>query len=158
MLKLTVLEFIFRGIPESFLIILAGYIINYRKINLEQYCAASIIYALAAYLIRMLPIAYGVHTILDIIVIILLLVKINKISVLRAISCSLIFMIILSICEWINVFILENLIKLNIEEVFKSRIDKILYSIPSMILFGLIILLFYIFIYRNKRGIENVSN
>lgn len=158
MLRITFLEFVFRSIPESFLFLLATYILCYKRINLQKYLISSIFVALTTYLIRMLPVVFGVHTIISTVLIILILVNICKIPVLKAIPCCLILTTILSICEFINIFVLENLFKLDIKVLFNDQIRKILYSSPSIILFAFFIFIFYISIYKNKRSIENVSN
>ena len=44
MLKLTLLEFFLRGLPEGFLIIFAVYVFSKTVINIKRYIVSSIIY------------------------------------------------------------------------------------------------------------------
>lgn len=146
MLKLSLLEFFLRLIPESFILILSGYAFSCKTINKISFCISGILLGIATYLIRMLPIHFGVHTIILLIIYALLTVFLNKIDIIKAISAGLISATILFICEWINVFVLTNLFKINIDIMFKNAFIKIVYGIPSLLLFGLII--FFIW-YKN---------
>ena len=111
MLKLTLLEFFLRGLPEGFLIIFAVYAFSKTVINIKRYIVSSIIFVIAVYLIRLLPIQYGVHTILNIIVIIVLAVNINKIGIIKSIQASIMTIILEFICEGINIFIIKYIFK-----------------------------------------------
>lgn len=59
------------GIPQSMLTVLAVHIFTKTKIHLKKYLLLSFICAIAAYLIRFLPIAIGVNTVLVLFVIII---------------------------------------------------------------------------------------
>lgn len=144
MLKLLPIEFFLRLIPESFILILAGYAFTGKKIEKKVFCISSILLAVATYLIRMLPIHFGVHTIILIMIYVLITVYINKIDVMESISAILISSIILFMCEWINVYVLTYLFNLSSENIFRNTVTKVLYGTPSLIVFSSIIgLIFY---------------
>ncbi|MTK12269.1 MAG: hypothetical protein F8N39_09310 [Clostridiaceae bacterium] len=116
------------------------------------------LFAISTYLVRMLPIQFGVHTIIIIMIFILINTSLNKIPIRKAISSSLISIITLSICESINLFVL-NYIKVDMEVIITKPLLKTLYFMPSLGLFALIILILYMVIRRNKkRGLKNVLN
>ncbi|MBU3109557.1 hypothetical protein [Clostridium gasigenes] len=144
MLKLEPIEFLFRALPESFLFILAIYSFSKTKINKNRYITSSIICGLAAFLIRMLPISYGVHTILDMGVAMLLGVIIDKVDVEKAIKSMLIVVIIEFIFEGVNILIIQNIFKADTNEVFSNPVLKTLYGIPSLIMLGIVIGGYYI--------------
>ncbi|MCY6370271.1 hypothetical protein [Clostridium ganghwense] len=158
MLKLSLLEFLLRTLSESFLFIFAAHVFSKNKITKKTFFVSSIILALLTYLIRLLPIHFGVHTILFLVVYILICALINKIEPIKAISSGLISIIILYICEWINLFILENLLNTRLEIVLKSTLPKILYGSPSLLLFGLILSTFYIILSKKRKVLKHVSN
>jgi hypothetical protein len=143
MLKLPLLEFFFRGIPEESLLIFAVYAFSKTIVDVKKYVMSSILLIAIVYLIRFLPIQFGVHTILNLIVMILLTVNINKIEIIKAIKASIIAIILESICEGINIFIIQYIFKLDINSVFKDPILKILYGIPSLLIFACAIGLYY---------------
>lgn len=158
MLRLTPIEFFLIVIPESFILVLAGYAFSSKKIEKKVFCISSILLAVATYLIRMLPIHFGVHTIILIMIYVLVTVYINKLDVIKSISAVLISSIILFICEWINVYVLTYLFKLSGEIMFRNTATKVLYGIPSLILFSFIIgLIFYKNLHLRKVS-KNVFN
>ncbi|WPC40857.1 hypothetical protein [Clostridium sp. JS66] len=159
MLQLAPLEFFLRSIPESILLIFVSYLFAGKKINKKYYFISTIIFAVIAYLVRKLPINFGVHTIISILMYIIVNVSINKIPIDKAISSVLSGIILLSICEWINLFILNDYLKVNIQVMMNHPMMKILYMMPSLILFMCFIWLLYIFAYKNKKeDSKNVFN
>lgn len=144
LLKLTLIEFILRILPESFLLLLGNYLFCNKRINTKIYMESSIFLAITSYFIRLLPIDYGVHSIINIIMIICTLVKFNKFPIMKSISSTFIFIILLSFCELINIFVIEKILKLNIKLLFNSTFNRIVYMSPSLFLFAFIIFLFYI--------------
>lgn len=151
MLKLSALEFFLRAIPESFLIIFAVYAFSKTAIEVKRYSLSSIIFSIMIYIIRLLPIHYGVHTILGIILIIILTVNINKIDIIKSIQAVILTVILQFICEGINIFIIQNIFKMDINYVFNKPVLKILYGIPSLIIFGCIIIMYYTKVLKRKR-------
>ena len=65
MLRITLFEFVFRGIPELVLFILAAYIFSRTKIQKKDFIIAILVSNVGVFLIRNLPIGYGVHTIVS---------------------------------------------------------------------------------------------
>lgn len=159
MLQVSLMEIFLRGIPESVLYIFVSYLFAKKKINKKSYFVSSILFAIAAYLVRKLPIHFGVHTIVIMMIYIIINILINKIPIDKAISSILSGMILLLICEWINLFILNDYLKVNIQVMMNHPLMKTLYMMPSLILFICFIYLFYIFVYKNKKeDSKNVFN
>ncbi len=143
MLKISILEFILRTLPESCILILAGYVFSKRKIHKKNFCLSSMVLATVTYLVRILPIHFGVHTIILIMAYILVCVWINNIDTIKAISAVLVSASMLFVFEGINFYLLVNLFKIKTEIAFNKPILKILYLYPSLILFGIVIFLAY---------------
>ncbi|EPS52298.1 hypothetical protein CFSAN002368_09365 [Clostridium botulinum A1 str. CFSAN002368] len=93
MLKIGVIELLMRLTPESFLLIFIVQAFSNSKISKNKYILSSILLATTIYSIRLLPIHYGVHTILNIIAIVLICIFINEVTPIKAISYSLILSI-----------------------------------------------------------------
>lgn len=157
MLKLTLLEVFLRALPEGFLLIFAVYAFSKTVISVKKYIISSIIYVIAIYLIRLLPIQYGVHTILNIIVIIVLAVNINKIVIIKSIKASIMAMILEFICEGINVFIIQHIFKRDIVYVLGIPLLKIIYGIPSLVIFATTVFTYYFYLSRRKK-LSEVTN
>lgn len=155
MLKVTILEFFLRFIPESFLFITAGYVFANKKIKKNPLIISGIILSISIYLIRMLPIQFGVHTVLGAAVAALLIIVINKIPVTRAISSIFAIVIIEGICEIANLVFIEEVLKLDIQKILANPVEKVLYFGPSILFVGFIIYLVNIIV--NKKMAKKIN-
>lgn len=144
MLNLQPIEFFLRGLPEGFIFIFAIYAFSKKKIDSKRYITTSIISAIVIFLVRMLPINYGVHTILAMGIVICLSVLINKIDTIKCIKSVLIYTILQFLSEGINIFIIENLCKVDMNEVFTNVVLKSIYGLPSLAILGSTIAIYYI--------------
>lgn len=156
MLKLTALEFFLRTIPESFLCVLISYLFANRNIQKKPYVISSLLFAVATYLVRLLPIDFGIHSLIAFALYILICVFINKIPVNKAISSILFIGIFLTFCEWVNVIILVDILKVDIQVVFINPALKTLCLMPSLILFALFVLLLHRYTKFKREGSKNV--
>lgn len=157
MLRITLIEFFFRGLPEGFLFMFAVYAFSKTPINIKRYIISSVFFVPTVYLIRLLPIQYGVHTILSIMVINVLAVNTNKISIIKSIQTSLMAVILQYICEGINVFIIQYIFKADIMYLLSDPSLKILYGIPSLLIFAVIVFTYYFYSTRRKKLKEVVN-
>lgn len=155
MLKLEPIEFLLRTIPEGFLYLLGVYVFSKIRINKSNYITASLITAVALYFIRLLPIDYGVHTILIILFIIFLSMFYNKVDSIQAVKSTIITFIIQFLSEGINMVILNVIPNLNLNKLFNNPITKNLLGIPSLIITLIILILVYN-IYKKKDEIKDV--
>ncbi|HIG0361730.1 hypothetical protein FDB88_08350 [Clostridium sporogenes] len=144
MLKLSVVEFVARAIPEAFLLIFAVYTFSNTRMNKKNYLLSSFLMIIMIFIIRSLPISYGIHTILSIMVIILLSYIINGIDVMKAVKSTIITIIFQLICEGTNIFIIQYILKEDMNHIFKNPNLKTIYGIPSLIIFACVIALRYI--------------
>jgi hypothetical protein len=147
MLKLSALEFFFRTIPESFLIVVIAYLFANKKICKIRFIIASLILAFITYGVRLLPISFGVNTIINMIIFIVIGVYILKMSINISIISIFVSVITISFCEWINVSIIDNMFNIN---QFNNSYLRFIYNLPSLIMFAMIV--FIIYIIRNRIG------
>lgn len=157
MLKLHWIELFLRSIPEMFLVILGITTIAKKSFSIKKYIFLSIIMGIIAFLIRNLPIYFGVHTIIILIFTIIIMV-ISGIPIIISVYSTLIISLMLSLSEFISIFILNFFnINTNINIINVNSIKKCILGIPSLvILFLIIITLNYITTRREKS--KNVSN
>lgn len=150
MLRISWFEFIVRGIPEEFLFVLAVYTFSKTGINLKKYLLSGTIFWILASSIRLLPIQYGINTILSLIALIILVSYINKIDVVKAIRAGLITLIMEFVFEGINLLIIQFILKVDLNVMMNNPILKTLYGLPSIILFGIFVITYYIRLSRRK--------
>lgn len=151
MLKLPVIEIFLRLIPEAFLLVFAAHVIAKSSIVKKRYVLSSILFGTTNYFIRLLPIDYGIHSVLGIIIFVVLITNINKINVIRAIQAVLINTLIMFFCEGINVAIIQFVLKKDINKIFANPVMKAIYGVPSLLAFAGVIVTYYIITNRRKK-------
>lgn len=150
MLKVTLLEFFVRGIPEAFLFILAAHAFSKSKIHKNRYILSSLLYNCIVYTIRLLPIQYGIHSVLNVFVLIVLNVNLNKINLIKTIQASIITILLQFMCEGINVLIIQHVFKADMNYIFNEPVLKTLYGLPAVVIFACIVILYYIRLKKRK--------
>lgn len=143
MLRLHPIEFFLRAIPEGFLFIFAIYVFSKQKIDKKKYVISSLICSITIFSVRMLPINYGVHTILALLFVLFLTITYSKIDVINAIRSTIIIYLIQFLAEGINMLIIQLIPNLDINNLFKDPIIKTILGLPSLIIVALLIFIFY---------------
>lgn len=155
MLRLTWIEFFLRSIPETFILIWGIHVLSKKSINMRKYIISSIILSIAVFFVRWLPIYFGVHMIINIILIISIMVVIG-IDIMKSIYSTLLMFFILSLGEFLNMALL-NLLNINTSIEFLNPYKKCMYWSPSLI-FLLLFIIITNYLLKMKEGIKNVSN
>lgn len=150
MLKLSLFEFIIRGIPEQFLFVLAIHAFSKTGINLKKYLISGVLACIMIYIIRVLPIQYGVHSLLGLIMLIVTVSFVNKIDVIKSIRGGIISFIICFIFEGINISFIQFVLKKDLNSMISNPITKTLIGLPSLIIFGIIVILYYYRMLKRK--------
>lgn len=150
MLKLSWFEFLVRGIPEEFLFVLAIHAFSKTGINLKKYLLSGVLACIMIYLIRLLPIQYGVHSLLGLIMLIIIVSSINKIDIIKSIRAGVITFIICFIFEGINVSFIQFVLKKDLNSMISNPVTKTLIGLPSLMIFGIVIILYYYRISKRK--------
>lgn len=150
MLRLTWFEFFVRAIPEQFLFIIAIHAFSKTGIDFKKYLLSGILASILAYLIRLLPIQYGVHSLLGLIMLIITVSFINKIDIIKSIRGGIITFIICFILEGINLSFIQFVLKKDLNIMLNDPISKTITGLPSLIVFGIIVVLYYYRLYKRK--------
>lgn len=155
MLKLTWIEFFLRSIPEGFIMMWGIYIISKKSINILKFILSCMLTSIVIFFVRWLPIEFGVHMLINIVLTISIAISIG-ISLVKSIYSTLLVYFIFSLSEFLNIVILDLLnIDTNIE--FSNPLIKCLSGTPSLI----IVLLFIIiinYLLKTNEGRKDVSN
>ncbi|AJD32329.1 hypothetical protein AAGC94_08895 [Clostridium sporogenes] len=149
MLKIGITELFVRTLPESFLVIFVIQAFSNSKMNKSKYVLSSTLLSIVIYSIRLLPIHYGVHTILNLIAIIVICTFINEVTPIKSITYSLILMSLLALSEALNLYFIYKIFGENIVNTLKDPLKKCIYLMPSIIIL-LIIVLFTLKV-KNRR-------
>jgi|GEM_PF-329286 hypothetical protein len=162
-LSISFFDLLVKGIPESFLFVLAVYIFTRIKIEIKKYLILSFLITIITFLIRLLPITLGVHTILSLLSLIILFIifyKVNLQILIKTIISVIVIAIIVIISEELNlVFLLSIYGSKKTEQLLNSPTTVSIYSIPSTIFFAVIVLIAFLvlsLIDRRKKGKNGV--
>lgn len=151
MLGISWFEFIVRGFAEEFLFVLAIHAFTNTGINLKRYLLSGTIFWISVSAVRTLPINYGVHTILDLIILTVLARYINKINTIKAMRAGFLIVITELVFEGINMFILQFILKIDLDVIMNDPILKTFYGLPSIILLGIFVISYYIWLAKRNK-------
>ncbi|KAA8663473.1 hypothetical protein F3O63_18325 [Clostridium sp. HV4-5-A1G] len=149
MLKLQWIEIFLRCIPEMLLMIWGIYVLARKSFNVRNYIILSCILGLYSFLVRELPIYFGVHTMIITISVISIMI-IQGIPLVTSIYSTLIMLFILIIAETLNKFILSLF---NISFVFTNMnpVKKSILTLPSLIILFLSIIIIQNIVKKNLK-------
>lgn len=151
MLQVTLIEFILRGIPEAFIHLFAMYTFTGVKLDKHLYIKTGIILSIIMLFIRCLPISYGIHTILIIMAMITLSITLNKLGIIETIRAAIINVIVQFLAEGINMMLIQGVFGKSVQEISSKPIVKVLYGIPSLVIWMTAIFTYYKWIGRKKK-------
>ncbi len=143
-MKLTVFEFLLRLIPEAFVLMFALFMLCNIEVVMNRYIVSSILLGIFEYIIRFLPINYGVNTIIGIFIMIIIMYRINNSDMIASVKASLIVTIILFICEWVNVLLLNIVLGDKLEIIMNNFVLKTIAGIPSLICLAIITWIYHL--------------
>lgn len=154
MLRLTWTELFLRSIPEMFILIWGVHVLSRKHLNIGNYIFSSLILGILTFFVRWLPIYFGVHMIINIILMVSIMIIIG-IPTIKAVCSTLIMFFILSLSEFINLLIL-NLLKIDISFKFLNPVMKCILCSPSLIgTLAFIIIVYYLY---NKEYSKRCNN
>ncbi len=151
-MKIPLLALIFQGIPEVIAIITLAYVIANVPLVWKKIIPAGILLAFVSYGVRLLPITFGVHTIILIGLTFFILMFLGKSSVNPALIASIISMLAITVAEAVCLSLLMPLFGVTSEILFTNTIIRILISWPQVLV--MLILAFVTYKFKTQREIK----
>lgn len=142
MLQSSLSYIIVRSFPECILLILASYMLLNIEFKLDEIIKKSIFFVAIVLCIRLLPISFGIHTIMIMFILGIILYKFKNQNIISTILTIAKIFICLAISEAIyvalatSVFNIPDNILMN-----NTSIESALLSLPSLLLFIVLILI-----------------
>ena len=136
-MKLILVPLIAKNIPEAFFLVLAVAAFCKVRLSVKKYLLISLGVLVSTYVIRMLPIHFGVHTLLNILVLIFLMVWLCPLPIYDAIKASLLVPIILFVLEGVNILGLKFFFAGRFLAIMDDPILKVVAGLPTTVAFGL---------------------
>lgn len=135
MLSLSFLEIVCRALPESLIILFGMYTFSRTEFNMKNYVNSSIVLVICIYIIRKLPINFGVHTILNILILVVISHILNNIDVISSVKIAIKLSILQFFSEGLNILFIKNILNKNIVYIFNNSYMKVMYGLPSLVIF-----------------------
>lgn len=152
MLESSIPYIMIRTFPESIVLILSGVILLGISINVKKIFKQSMILGFIVVSIRILPINFGVHTLLSMIGLGLILFRLSSNNILNSIVSTCMIFISLVLSEGIYVFIATDILKIPIETLMNNQsFIGALITLPSLIITFIIVMLFSLVIKKIKK-------
>ncbi|MGL6105236.1 hypothetical protein [Romboutsia sp.] len=154
MLESSAAYVLVRTIPESIVLILAGMILSSKKINKKEIIIKGILFGVIVTFIRILPITFGVHTILSMLAFAVIIFENTDRETIKTmiIMCEVWIATVLS--EGIYVVIATSLFKIPFDLLMNNKdLKGALLTLPSL----LIIICIVIVIKKIEEKIKKIS-
>lgn len=157
MIQLNFWEYILRTIPESFIITYGIRLLsNKTGISKMKYVISSLILSVFVFFIRMFPISFGLHIIINIMITVSIMVIIGF-PLIKSIYNTLFMYFIFSISEFINICILK-MVNINLYLNDTNTIRKAATGIPSLFIVVIIILIIKFILKKEKKEMSIIES
>jgi len=133
-MKIPVLALIFQGIPEQIAIITLACVLVNAELIWKRIVPISVVIVAINYFLRLLPITFGVHTVILIGLLVVFMATSLKIDIIRAIIGSLVSYLILIIVETLCLAVIIPMFGLTPEAIITDWIVRTLVGLPQLIL------------------------
>ncbi|MGI6712658.1 MAG: hypothetical protein ACOX4L_08080 [Bacillota bacterium] len=148
-MKMTLIRLVLQGIPENIALVTLGFVLVKAKIEWKKIIVLGVILAISAFLVRLLPITFGLHTIINIILMVGFLNYFAKADITKSVVVSLACYIILILLETIIGYIIISFLDISLKTVLKNDFLVVLWGILQVICLFLISHIIY-----HLRGVE----
>lgn len=154
MLNLSPIYILVRSFPESILLALAAFIILDIKIDIKKIIKLGMLLGIVVAAVRLLPISFGVHTIMFMFIYGFMIKKYFNKNVMYSIIVSCGVFIALAISEGIYLNIATKMIGIDYNSLIQTNFEGAMKSLPSLLIFILIIVISKKFMYikSNQKG------
>ena len=147
---------LFLSIPEEFLITVLGLLlfgIGIRQ-RFGRISLIAVIQAFISFFVRLLPLPFGIHTLIQILLFAIPLQLILRLPYLHSLICILISATIYTVLDATFIPLLLQITDIPLEAVLNSTFLRVLFFIPQ----ALTMLLFVLFLYFTRFKLFNMTN
>lgn len=155
-IAISIIQFLIIGIPQGFLLVGWVFVFTKVKFQIHKYILLSAVFTVATYLIRFLPIAVGVNTMLSLLALVLAFQAIYRFNLqvtIKLIVSVISGILVITVAELLNGVLLNILFgQVKAHELTNSgsQVIKSLCFVPSNVLFAMALLILYMAL--SKKG------
>ncbi|MDK2836182.1 MAG: hypothetical protein PWP21_959 [Thermosediminibacterales bacterium] len=149
-----------RAIPEVIGIFLVGMAVikEYEKITLRNTLIFGLSGGIIVYFIRMLPVKFGIHSIISMIIYMFILNLYLSIELKKSITAMISAVALLAIGEWISITLMLKITGYDLNYMLSNDLLRLMFGLPSLaILYIFCFIKYKVDSNRNKRGLKNVD-
>lgn len=159
MFKIIIFEYLLGHVLQSFIIVLGIYTFNRQKIIVKDYLLISILITILSYLVRLLPITVGVHTIVNILLTYLICVILLKMPAYATIRSTSICVVLILLCEmFVTSIVLMNVGNEQYEKLTSITIQRAYIGVLANIIFTLVVTISYFILQKTGDKHRNISS
>lgn len=140
---------IFQGIPEQLAVVTLTFVLANVRIKRINVVITGAILAIIAYVIRLLPVTFGIHTIINLGLLFIILVQVFKTPVFIALISAMTTLLVLILLETSILYSLFMLFGINLTVFQENDLIRILVTLPQVVIIFLIA--WIIFKYKSLR-------
>ena len=142
MLESSLVYIFTRTFPESLILVLSGVILLGINIDKKKIFKYGIILGIIIGIIRLLPITFGVHSVLSMIALCIILLKCARNDIVKSMVSTCLVWISLELSEGIYILIATSLLNINVERLTdNTTLQGAIITLPSLLIMFLIVLL-----------------
>jgi hypothetical protein len=149
-LETVLFEYVLGYILQGFAYCLGIYAFSIKKVD-KKYLVASILLIVISYIMRLLPISFGVHTILILACLFLLSIFFLKMPALSIIRSILAITVLLLMTELVSVFCITSIVgQAEFNKMMSDTLGKAIIALPSSVIFAVIVVCAYFMLRKIK--------
>jgi hypothetical protein len=133
-MKMSLAFWLVIGIPENISLAYISFIISKAKFSWRNIVFCGLVLALSSYIIRLLPVTFGVHTIFAIGLLFFLLNTLGQVNINKAVISSIVTILILIIIDTLTITAITSLFEISNDLLLSNTKIRILVSFPHIIL------------------------
>lgn len=141
--KMPLVAVIFNSIPESIVLFCFGIAIVGERIIIKKVLISSVITAFTMMLIRWYVPYFGLHSIIGILVLFIPFWKVFSLRAWKALVASLLSLTVLLLLDDLILQAILDIKHITLKEVMQDDLNRIIYTYPHLVMFGLITLFIY---------------
>ncbi|MBS3970209.1 MAG: hypothetical protein KGZ94_08855 [Clostridia bacterium] len=149
-MNIPILSAIFQGIPESTALVFLTLVFLRAKLNWSSILFLGVLQTAAAFLIRMLPLAFGVHTVILILILASLIAYVSKREIIKVIPAAIVSFVMLLLFEFAIFKTLMSMFDISFDMLIKNKLLKIAIATPQWVLLFLTGFIIQYFRGKNK--------
>ena len=149
--KIILFEYVLGYMIQGFTVVLGIYALNRQKINLKNYIFTSVFITITSCLVKLLPINFGIHSILNMVILFLICTLILKMHAFNTMRSAIIMTIMLMVIEMIYVTVMRLIIgEKQLEYLMLNLDERTIFILPITIIFVILTVSLYIFLTKKK--------